>query len=92
MYTQKTPIPISTQNGLYFFPTHAPKHIATSWINIKQVDWWDKVVKKDRNHIEQTEVIFKNGYQRTLDISMHTLNTQIERAFEVMLESGKVGK
>lgn len=89
-YKQKTPIPLSIQRKLCFFPTHSPSHIDNCWINFNQVARLDKISKKDRLPGEQTEITFKNRYKLRLSISPHTLRTQMERAFVVMYESGMV--
>ena len=77
-FKQKTPIPISIDSGMYFFPTHSPSSIHNNWIAYKQI----ASIHKAPQH--QSMIHFKNGQTLTLDISMHILKTQIERTFECM--------
>ncbi len=89
-YKQKTPIPVSVQHKLCFFPTHAPTHMDNCWINPAQVNHWGRVEKNERTSEKQTEIVFNNWHRLELGISMHTLQQQMERAFVVMLESGMI--
>ncbi len=89
-YKQKTPIPLSIQQKICFFPTHSPSHIDNCWINFDQIKRWDKTPKTKQLSREQIKVIFKNGTNITVDVSVHTFSTQFDRAFAVMYQSGMV--
>lgn len=91
-YRQKTPIPVSVQHKLCFFPTHAPTHMDNCWINWFQVDTWREIHNKDGIHNEQTEILFLNGYRLKLNISRHTMLQQMDRVFAVIYESGMVSR
>lgn len=87
-FKQKTPIPISIAQKICFFPTHSPTHADNHWINFAQIAKWGEVTHQGR---KRTQILWINGDHLTLDISRHTLQTQIERAFQVMHVSGMVG-
>src|SRR5690625_1608023 len=87
-FKQKVPIPVSIHNAIYLFPTHSPNHRDNSWIAFEHVAHFDK--KKNPGQPEQTLVTFKNGYTKTLDVSVHTFETQWQRTFELMYKSGRI--
>jgi len=87
-FKQKVPIPVSIDKALCFFPTHSPTHIDNGWIAPNHVA---RIHEKAKRHIQnQIKIIFKNGYTKTLDISEHTFETQMQRAFVVMYKSGMI--
>ncbi len=73
---------------LCFFPTHSPNHIDNCWINFDQIMRWGEIPRKKRTSSKQIEVTFKNGVNMKLGVSAHTFNTQFDRAFTLMHESG----
>jgi len=87
-FKQKVPIPVSIHKAIYLFPTHSPNHLDNSWIAFEHVARFDK--KQNSGQPEQTLVTFKNGYKKTLDVSVHTFETQWQRTFELMYKSGRI--
>src|SRR5699024_1359081 len=81
-FKQKVPIPVSIDKTIYLFPTHSPNHLDNSWIAYEHVARFDK--KRNPGQPEQTLVTFKNGYTKTLDVSVHTFESQWQRTFELM--------
>lgn len=75
-FKQKTPIPISKLNQIIAFPTHSPLHHDCSWIIYRP---HLQIIP----HPEKT--ILSIGYEQSihLDVSIHSLQKQIERAFIV---------
>src|SRR5690625_2017573 len=75
-YGQKPPIPIDPENQIIAIPTHSPKHHDCHWIiynpQLRIIPHPEKTIL----HIGQQQSI-------TLDISTHTLQKQIERAFVI---------
>jgi len=90
-FTQKPPIPVSISEAICLFPTHSPKHIKNSWIAYEHIARFDKIAKQETGQPAQTLVTFKNGYTTTLDVSIHTFQTQWQRTFKLMYKCGMIG-
>lgn len=75
-YIQKVPIPISMHNRIYFFPTHSPSNIDNSWIAYQHIA---HIEKSPENTQKPTIIYFKTGQAMSVDISIHTLRSQIQR-------------
>lgn len=69
----KTPIIIEESKKIIFFPTMNAKADDCIWISLDKIE---KFYKKD--YI--TKLIFKNGYELNLDISLGSLQNQILRS------------
>lgn len=69
----KTPIIIEESKNIIFFPTSNARSSDCIWISLDKID---KYNKKDY----KTRLIFKNGYELDLDISLGSLENQILRS------------
>ena len=69
----KTPIIIEETKKIIFFPTMNAKADNCMWISLDKID---KYYEKDY----KTTLIFKNGYELNLDISLGSLQNQILRS------------
>lgn len=79
-FKEKVPIPIHPNKGIVAFPTHAIKHIDCCWLipqHILRID----TLKDDPKY--KTIVTFTNRKSLRLDVSIRSLKSQSERAFEV---------
>lgn len=81
-FKQKVPIPVSILKKIYFFPTHSPKHIDNIWLAYKNI--LDFQSMQDVSDQPQTIVRFINGESLILNISFHTLQSQMNRTFQIM--------
>lgn len=83
-YAYKTPIPISNRDSLHVFPTASPRSRECVWLFLHQIDGVAADAKR-------TKIIFKNGYELTIDVPKHIIQTQMERLNTcIQLYSGKV--
>jgi competence protein ComK len=71
--THKVPISIDPAAGMYFFPTYSPLSPKCSWINHSHIE---EVLRSPEGN---SEIIFKNGKNITLDVSYGSLINQIHR-------------
>lgn len=74
----KTPILIEETRNLIFFPTCSSRMNNCCWISLEQIQNYTK-------YCNVSKVIFKNGQELTLDISLGSLENQILRS--TMLDS-----
>ncbi|MCI9084077.1 MAG: hypothetical protein HFH46_00480 [Bacilli bacterium] len=74
----KLPIVIENTNELIFFPTASPRLEDCSWISLNNI-------KKYQKQGYGTLVEFNNGITIHLEISIETLENQINRATRLML-------
>ncbi len=69
----KTPILIEETNNIIFFPTSSSRADDCYWISLEQIN--------DYNDYEgNSKIIFKNGYELILNISIGSLENQILRS------------
>ena len=69
----KTPIIVEETQNIIFFPTSNAKSIDCMWISLDKIrDYYEK------DYV--TKLIFKNGYELNLDISLGSLQNQILRS------------
>ena len=74
----KTPIVIEETKNIIFFPTLSVRSSDCCWISL------DKIENYLKNKYIST-IIFKNGYELSLDISLNSLKNQIYKS--TMLDS-----
>lgn len=74
----KCPIVIEETRGIIFFPTSSPRFDNCCWISLKKVLKY----KKEKG---RTIIVFKNGYELPVAISVGSLENQILRS--TLLES-----
>lgn len=81
----KTPIVICPTKRLFAFPTHAPKEMDCSWIFYEKV-WrtWEGEKRRGGSSLIQ----FTNGKTTSLDISLRSLQAQMERTWECVSAVG----
>jgi len=72
-FNYKAPIIIEETSNLIFFPTSSPRYNDCIWISLKNIDTYKRI---NQNSL----IIFKNGYQMELPISIGILENQIFRA------------
>jgi competence protein ComK len=82
--SQRVPIPIIPERGIYAFPTHSPDNWNNNWIFFFHIK---KVVPES---INKAKIIFKNGEQITLDISYHSITKQRQRTSECVVKLSQV--
>lgn len=69
----KTPIIVEETQNIIFFPTANAKSNDCMWISLDKImDYYEKDY--------ETKLIFKNGYELKLDISLSSLQNQILRS------------
>jgi len=81
-FQQKTPIPINWQKDIYFFPTHSPKHMDNHWISLKHVVHFEK-----NTHKNSISIFLTNNQTIEVNMSLHTLEKQIQRTRACEFES-----
>jgi competence protein ComK len=69
--TQKLPVLVNPQDGLFFFPTLSRCHPECIWINVTQI-------RNLKNLGNRTLVCFHNG-ELELDIGIRSLRMQVKR-------------
>lgn len=74
-FKQKVPIPISLKHNLLLFPTHSPRHHDAAWLAITHI----KRVLQISTQPHQTRIFFKRGTYIDINVSLHTMKTQIAR-------------
>lgn len=74
----KAPIVIEETRDIIFFPTSSPRFENCYWISLKKILRY----KKEKG---KTIIIFKNGYELPIEISIGSLENQILRS--TLLES-----
>lgn len=73
--THKSPIIIENTNKIIFFPTTSPSKPECIWISLNNILTYEK------GQIRGTsKIVFKNGNELNLDISLGSLTNQIFRA------------
>lgn len=82
-FYQKVPIPISIQQQIYFFPTHSSKHIDNCWLSFSSIQ---HVHLQTAFKHPETFIQFQDGQSLTINVSKHTLQTQVDRTFQVMYQ------
>src|SRR5690625_883559 len=81
-FIQRLPIPVHIRKAFYFFPTHSPKHSDNCWIAYQHILMVDKASKYQAGKQAQSVIYFKNNEKLFLDVSLHTLEKQMQRTFE----------
>jgi len=71
--THKAPIIIEESREIIFFPTNSPRLYECAWISLKNLNNYK------RNN-DNSEILFNNGNQLSLDISYGSLDNQVLRA------------
>lgn len=81
--THKAPISIDPASGMYFFPTSSPISPNCSWIAHTHIQ---KILPAPQ---AQTKVVFKNGKSIVLDISIGSMENQVNRTaqFRYLLDN-----
>lgn len=81
--THKAPISIDPASGMYFFPTSSPVNPKCSWIAHTHISKMYEAPNRC------TKVVFKNGKSITLDVSLGSMENQVNRTaqFRYMLEN-----
>ncbi|GIO28288.1 competence protein ComK [Ornithinibacillus bavariensis] len=74
-FSRKVPIPISIYRNIFAFPTRALKDWKCGWIFYNHVE----SIVEDVSRYHQTLVIFKNGNQIKMDVTILELLKQLER-------------
>lgn len=74
----KTPILIEETRNIIFFPTCSSRLSTCCWLSLEKIENYDK-------YSTFSKVIFKNGYELKLNISIGSLENQILRS--TMLDS-----
>ena len=69
----KTPILVEETQNIIFFPTVSSKDTNCCWISLNKVENYEQNCKNSK-------VIFKNGYELDLNISIGSLKNQILRS------------
>ena len=69
----KTPILVEETQNIIFFPTVSSRDVKCCWISLNKVENYEKKLKKSK-------IIFKNGYELDLNISIGSLKNQILRS------------
>lgn len=79
----KVPIPVYPDQKIYAFPTKSPKQYECCWIFYDHIH----TIKQHRfqDHSIGTMIIFKNGRQLPLSVSLYTIEKQIHRTSQCML-------
>jgi competence protein ComK len=72
--THKSPIIVEESRKIIFFPTTSPEKIECTWINLEKID------KYYKNGPKKSRILFKNGKNIDLNISIGSLTNQILRA------------
>lgn len=84
-FKQKTPIPTNIQQHIIAFPTHSPHHLDCSWI-----------ISTPHLHIlqhpDKTLLQINNIQTLALNVSKHSLQQQINRAFDLYVYLQQDGK
>lgn len=75
-YVYKPPILIHNENIDIAIPTRSANHFNCVWINPDNVL---NVIKRGNT----CSIIFENGLEVYLDVSHHTINQQLQRAYQV---------
>jgi len=81
-FIQRLPIPVHIRKAFYFFPTHSPQHSDNCWIAFEHILKIDKALKDQAGNQAQSVIYFKNNQLLFLDVSLHTLEKQMQRTFE----------
>jgi competence protein ComK len=85
-FNYKSPIYIEEANDLLFFPTESPRTTTCCWIA------YNNIVKIEEIK-GSSKVLFKNGYELFLDISVYCLKNQYVRSMilqEIMRKRRKI--
>lgn len=85
--THKAPISIDPTSGMYFFPTSSPVHPNCTWIAHTHIQ---KIVAVKE---AKTKVIFKNGKSIICNISIGSMENQVNRTaqFRYQLDKRIIG-
>lgn len=85
-FNYKSPIYIEETNEILFFPTESPKLSTCCWISYKNIDKIDEINGASK-------ILFINGYELLLDISVYCLKNQYVRSMilqEIMRKRRKI--
>ncbi len=94
-FKRRVPIPVSNYFGIYAFPTHAIKDFDCMWIFANHVHHVEPVPGRKQGAKEKSVVVFRNGLEYELEVSLHTVETQLDRArqckymFTYRIEQGR---
>ena len=72
----KTPIVVSEQDNMIFFPTSSPRLNDCSWINVNNIRSIDKNDKK-------TTIIFTNGEEIEIEASYNIIKNQYFKSLQL---------
>lgn len=72
----KPPIIVEESRNIIFIPTSSPKFSLCDWISYQHISHYEKSGNK-------TKIIFDNGKELELEISMYSLENQILRAIKL---------
>ncbi|WP_067840165.1 competence protein ComK [Amphibacillus sediminis] len=72
-FNNKTPIAISSSNGIFFFPTQSPTSISCSWISHTHIR---RIKKADYG---SSMIVFRDGRELLLPISEGIMQNQVNR-------------
>ena len=86
-FSYKTPIVVSEQDNMIFFPTSSPRLNDCSWINVNNIRSIDKNDKK-------TTIIFTNGEEIEIEASYNIIKNQYFKSLQLnsALKNRKNGK
>ena len=75
-FSYKTPIVVSEQDNMIFFPTSSPRLNDCSWINVNNIRSIDKNDKK-------TTIIFTNGEEIEIEASYNIIKNQYFKSLQL---------
>ncbi|SFD87382.1 competence protein ComK [Lentibacillus persicus] len=87
-FKRKVPVPISPAQNCFVFPTHAPADFVCSWIFYSHVQNVLPASGSTKNTHGQSIIVFKNGRQLQVDVSLYVLEKQLARTGMCMWKFG----
>src|SRR5690625_3043982 len=84
-FQKKIPIPINARKGIFFFPTYSPLRFDNIWLSYRHISRTIVISQKPA----KSKIIFCNGIELTMNVSVHILMRQMERTFECMWRMGE---
>lgn len=78
-YRNKTPIPIDPYSNIYTFPTKSPSNFDCHWLFLSYIYKMMPLSKKGENGKPKTKILFTDGQELVVDVSIYSLQKQYER-------------